>query len=351
MTPDGRYIVVRGRLWRAANPNLPAERRDHLVRALMDARRGVGQAKRSADTRAEQAAHAAVDAAKIALGERGPPWWDDGAPDYNRHMAKNTPYARWFDAVSTTASGAVLIGTAGWSIPKAVSGAFPAGASHLARYSTVLPVAEINSSFHRPHRRSTYERWAASVPDAFRFAVKMPKEMSHTRKLTDCAEPLDQFTEQIAGLGDKLGVVLLQLPPKLAFPPALASVFFEAARQRLGEATAFACEPRHPSWFTVEAEDLLVAHRIARVAADPVLAPGGDRPGGWPDLRYRRLHGSPRTYYSSYDGERLHALAETTAGERSSGVPSWCIFDNTASGAAAADALSLRNLLDTPKPG
>jgi uncharacterized protein YecE (DUF72 family) len=266
-------------------------------------------------------------------------------------MAENTPYARWFDAVSAPVTGPVLIGTAGWSIPKAASAAFPPGASHLARYAAVLPVAEINSSFHRPHRRTTYERWAASVPDAFRFAVKMPKEMSHTRKLIDCAEPLDQFAEQIAGLGGKLGVVLLQLPPKLAFAPALASAFFEAARQRIGVATAFAFEPRHASWFGDEADALLVAHRVARVAADPILAPGGARPGGWPGLRYRRLHGSPRTYYSSYEGERLRALAETIASERVSGVPSWCIFDNTASGAAAPDALALLDMLATPRPG
>lgn len=99
-TPDGRYIVVRGRLWRAANPNLPPVRHDALVKALMDARRVVGRAKRAGDRSAEAAAHAAVDAAKIALGERGPPWWDDGAPNLNRHMARNTGYAAWFEALA-----------------------------------------------------------------------------------------------------------------------------------------------------------------------------------------------------------------------------------------------------------
>ena len=92
-TPDGRYIVVRGRLWRAANPNLTPEQRTGLVHDLMAARRAVGQARRSGDTLALQAARERVQAAKAGLGERGPVWWDDGAPDYNRHMVKNTPYA------------------------------------------------------------------------------------------------------------------------------------------------------------------------------------------------------------------------------------------------------------------
>lgn len=96
LTPDGRYIVVRGRLWRSANPALSDQERRALVDRLMDARRAVGPAKRAGDAEALAAAHAAVDAAKIALGERGPPWWTDGEPDLNRHMARNTGYADWY---------------------------------------------------------------------------------------------------------------------------------------------------------------------------------------------------------------------------------------------------------------
>ena len=95
-TPDGRYMVVRGRLWRLANPHLAAAEREALVGKLMDARRAVKNAKHATDPVAEQLAHEAVDQAKHALGERGPVWWSDGAPDYNRHMARNTPYADWF---------------------------------------------------------------------------------------------------------------------------------------------------------------------------------------------------------------------------------------------------------------
>jgi hypothetical protein len=92
VTPDGRYIVVRGRLWRRADPSLSEERRAELVAELMHARRAVLDA---ADDAQKRAARARVHAAKVALGERGPVWWDDGAPDLNRHMARNTPYAAW----------------------------------------------------------------------------------------------------------------------------------------------------------------------------------------------------------------------------------------------------------------
>lgn len=98
-TPDGRYFVVRGRLWRAANPALDDEERGRLTRALMDARRAVGAAKGAGDAAAERRAREAVDAAKVALGERGPVWWDDGAPDLNRRLARNTPYAAWYAAL------------------------------------------------------------------------------------------------------------------------------------------------------------------------------------------------------------------------------------------------------------
>jgi hypothetical protein len=100
VTPDGRYFVVRGRLWRCADPALAPDDRAELTRALMQARSRVGHAKRAGDADAERQARAKVHAAKVALGERGPAWWDDGAPDYNRHMARNTPYAAWFAGVT-----------------------------------------------------------------------------------------------------------------------------------------------------------------------------------------------------------------------------------------------------------
>jgi hypothetical protein len=102
VTPDGRYFVVRGRLWRTTNPALPEQERARLTRELMAARRAVGAAGRTDDAAAMRTARAAVDAAKVTLGERGPVWWCDGAPDYNRHLAKNTPYASWFAGLPGT---------------------------------------------------------------------------------------------------------------------------------------------------------------------------------------------------------------------------------------------------------
>jgi hypothetical protein len=100
VTPDGRYFAVRGRLWRMSDPRLSEDRRERLVKDLMTARRAIATARRSKDEAAEDRAHAAVDAAKRGLGERGPVWWDDGAADQNRHMARNTPYAAWYASQS-----------------------------------------------------------------------------------------------------------------------------------------------------------------------------------------------------------------------------------------------------------
>ena len=99
ITPDGRYFVVRGRLWRCSNPALLPEEREELTRELMRARSAKGRAKKVGDDAAREKARAAVDKAKIALGERGPVWWTDGSPDYNRYMAKNTPYREWFEGL------------------------------------------------------------------------------------------------------------------------------------------------------------------------------------------------------------------------------------------------------------
>jgi uncharacterized protein YecE (DUF72 family) len=239
------------------------------------------------------------------------------------------------------------LGTAGWAIPRAHAAAFPAEGSSLARYAARLGAAEINSSFHRPHRRATYERWAAAVPDGFRFAVKLPKTITHERRLLDTAAPLERFLGEAAGLGAKLGPLLVQLPPSLAFDPAVAEGFFALLRQRHAGLVAceasVACEPRHPSWFTPEADSLLVAARVARVAADPARVPEAAEPGGWNGLVYHRLHGSPRMYRSAYEPPVLAALAERLAGRR---AEAWCVFDNTASGAALGDALELGRLLD-----
>ncbi len=193
------------------------------------------------------------------------------------------------------------IGTAGWSVPKGGEG------SQLQRYAALLSCVEINSSFYRPHRPQTYARWAASVPPDFRFAVKAPRAITHEARLRDATPLLGAFLEQIAALGPALGPVLVQLPPSLSYNPDLAESFFADLRGLFGGQAVV--EPRHPSWFGEEAEALLRAYEIGRVAADPAPTPQADEPGGWSGLRYWRWHGSPQMYHSAYGEERLRPLA------------------------------------------
>ena len=229
----------------------------------------------------------------------------------------------------------IRIGTAGWSVPTRYRASFPPSGSQLEKYAARLTVAEINSSFHRPHRRTTYERWAASVPPDFRFAAKIPRAISHERKLQDYREPLDQFLSEVEGLGEKLAVLLVQLPPKLAYDRKTAAGFF---RDLSRTGYALACEPRHESWFTPQADGALKKLGIMRVAADPPRAPADGAPGGNIGTAYWRMHGFPRVYYSDYPEESLARLAsQLRPGD-------WCIFDNTVGYHAMGNALRLQEL-------
>jgi uncharacterized protein YecE (DUF72 family) len=246
------------------------------------------------------------------------------------------------------------IGTAGWSVPSRYAAEIPSGGSHLERYARRFNAVEINSSFYRPHQRKTYERWARSTPQGFRFSVKVPKAMTHDQRLAGCGALLDRFATEVTGLGDKLGVLLVQLSPKLALERRVAGRFFRALRQRFDAPVA--CEPRHGSWFTPEINDWLAERRIARVAADPAPVAGASEPGGWNGLAYYRWHGSPRIYYSDYDDAALDSLKMRLDQARIRDVPAWCILDNTASGAALGNALALtahesRPLAFTPAAG
>lgn len=235
--------------------------------------------------------------------------------------------------------GEILVGCAGWALRTEHAAAFPGEGSHLERYAGRLRAVEINSSFYRSHRPTTYARWAASVPPDFRFAVKVPRAISHQLRLERTAEVLDRFLSEVAALGDKRGPLLLQLPPSLAFHPRVAADFFAALRERA--AGPVVCEPRHPTWFTPEATQLLLRSQVARAAVDPAVVPAAAEPAGWPGLVYYRLHGAPRIYYSTYSDadlrERAAALLRCAAA-----APVWCIFDNTALGAATENALDLQ---------
>lgn len=232
----------------------------------------------------------------------------------------------------------IRIGCAGWALGKEYAAEFPAEGTHLARYARRFPAVEINSSFRKPHKPATYEKWAKSVPDDFRFAVKIPKEATHTRRLVSTEDVLDRFLSEAIALGDKLGPLLVQLPPSLAFDADVADAFFSALRKRFNGDVV--CEPRHPTWFKVKAERLVTKYRVARVAADPAVIEEASEPGGWDGIAYYRLHGCPRVYYSAYSDDYLEALStKLTLAAKSSSV--WCIFDNTASGAATPNALNL----------
>lgn len=241
------------------------------------------------------------------------------------------------------ASGPARVGCAGWSLPRADQEAFGAGDSLLQRYATRLSMVEINSSFYRSHQPRTYARWAASVPEGFRFAVKLPREISHERRLRDPMQPLERFLEGVLELGEKLGPLLLQLPPSLVYDTATASAFLRGLRTCTQADVA--CEPRHPSWFTPEVDALLSAHGVARVAADPARVPAAAVPGGDRAWSYWRWHGQPQIYRSAYSEQALAELAQGLRREADAQRPAWFVLDNTALGHATGNALRLQALL------
>lgn len=235
----------------------------------------------------------------------------------------------------------LYIGCAGWSLGREHWPAFPAEGTHLQRYAARFNCVEINSAFYRPHRRQTYQRWADSVPPGFRFAVKMPKLITHEHRLADSEAALDEFLGQCGGLGERLGCLLVQLPPKLAFEASVAEAFFRFLRERFQGAVVL--EPRHESW--IGAEAMLVDFKIAQAVVDPSRISTDAAPGGWQGLQYWRLHGSPRIYHSAYDVPYLEGLSQTLLRAGAEEKDIWCIFDNTASGAATANALTLSALV------
>lgn len=237
---------------------------------------------------------------------------------------------------------AAFIGTAGWNVPAQYAAGFLSAGTHLERYATRLNAVEINSSFYRPHRRQTYERWAGNVPEHFRFAVKIPREITHECCLLQSEEELDRFASEVAGLGANLGVLLVQLPPSLVFDADGAIAFFADVRTHFGSGVGVACEPRHRSWFSEGANAVLQAYEVARVAADPPRCDEAHQPGGWSGLRYHRLHGSPRMYYSTYDDQALERTRRDLERSIARAAATWCIFDNTAAHAALGNALAVQ---------
>jgi len=227
-------------------------------------------------------------------------------------------------------------------LPRDVAPRFPDDGSHLQRYAAVFDAAEINSSFYRAHRRETYAKWAATVPRDFRFSVKLPREITHDLRLRACARPLLKFLGEIDGLGARLGCVLIQLPPSFTFERAPLKRFLTLLRRHFDRNAVV--EPRHATWFEPVAEETLREFDIGRVGSDPALCAEAAIPMPNARVAYRRLHGSPRMYYSGYDEAFLKAVAAEMTAHDSRTRERWCIFDNTAHGHAAANALRLVEL-------
>ena len=152
---------------------------------------------------------------------------------------------------------------------------------------------------------------------------------------------------QVSWLESRLGCLLVQLPPSLAFSLDTVRPFLTGLRNQYVGAVAL--EPRHPSWFGIEADALLVEHRVSRVAADPASDDAAGEPGGCPTFVYYRQHGSPIIYRSNYEPPAIATLAGRVMASAATGSPTWCIFDNTTLGHATSNALELRALLQ-PSP-
>jgi uncharacterized protein YecE (DUF72 family) len=241
-------------------------------------------------------------------------------------------------------AGGSYIGTAGWSIPKTAASGFPGEGTHLQRYSQVCNCVEINSSFYRSHAFATYQRWAASTPPSFQFAVKMPKAITHENRLRNVKAEVAQFLGEASGLEGKLGPLLVQLPPSLQFEMRVVVSFFKLLRAQY--AGAAVCEPRHRTWFGSAADEVLRSFAVGRVAADPSPVPSASEAGGdTTRLIYYRLHGSPRMYWSNYSSEQLQSWAGRAQSHKPD-VTKWIIFDNTAAGYATVNALEMQSYLE-----
>ena len=241
------------------------------------------------------------------------------------------------DLKLASSSAAAYIGCAGWNIPTSIFDS-PNEGSRLEQYAGIFSAVEINSSFYRSHRAQTYARWRAAVPVAFRFSVKMPKQITHTSRLININEALSQFVEQVSHLREKLGCILVQLPPSLQYDRCIVENFFTELRS-LTNAT-IVCEPRHISWEVSMASDTFEKYAVSPVLADPPKVNIASKSSSLRPI-YIRLHGSPVMYRSTYSSDYLKKLHVQITNWKESGRDVWCIFDNTADGAAFHNAYEL----------
>jgi uncharacterized protein YecE (DUF72 family) len=207
------------------------------------------------------------------------------------------------------------IGTAGWSVPNSMRELFPQTGSHLQRYSSVFNAVEVNTSFYKDHLPKTYERWAQTVPEDFRFSVKLSKYFTHERCLNVSEADLILVLDSIFHLGDKLGALLVQLPPSLTLEAKTAP----------------------------EGLQMMKRYHLSKVFADPAPCPLPDQEALSSSPSYYRLHGSPEIYRSAYDLPFVSSISEEIKSHP--GSAAWCIFDNTTFGWSHENAYQLQEIL------
>lgn len=238
----------------------------------------------------------------------------------------------------TVAKSHTRIGTAGWALPAPVRAIFSGDGSNLEKYARILDAVEINSSFYREHGASTYERWARSTPREFRFSVKLSRFFTQESGLRETGDALKSTIETYSNLGEKWGVLLVQLPPKLEFDKLVARRFFRELT--ILTDVQVVLEPRHVSWGADVALDLMEELGLAKARAHPErvsIAPA--KRSRVEPIVYYRLHGAPVIYRSNYSERRLEGLSRRLADvDREA----WVIFDNTTLGLATTNALQLR---------
>lgn len=237
----------------------------------------------------------------------------------------------------------IIVATASWSIPPEARDLFPLAGTHLERYSQKLNGVEINSSFYRHHQAKTYARWRSCTPETFRFSVKLAKLFTHEQKLCCAGAELGAALTDILFLGEKLSVLLVQLPPSLALNIEVAADFFSRVRSHY--TGPIALEPRHISWNSESARNLYAQWNLTRVLTDPEPIPNLVTPSS---LVYYRLHGSPQIYKSDYTSQRLEDYSQQLKNRALTSEHIWCVFDNTTFGHATPNALWVHKNINAP---
>lgn len=239
------------------------------------------------------------------------------------------------------------VGTSGWSYRHWLGVLYPEGtrsSEFLEIYVQHFDCVELNASFYRLPKETTVQGWLRRTPEGFRFCLKMSRLVTHLKRLEGVEEPLANFFDRFAPLKPRLGPVLVQLPPSLAFEPERAAAFFGLLQERHGE-HRYALEARHKSWFEAQALDLLRRHGVALVIADS----GGRFPSAeavTADFVYLRFHGPGDLYRSNYPDEMLAEYAGKVRAWLAEGLEVWAFFNNDIGGHAVRNAERLREMVE-----